>query len=108
VWRLNWKVQIGDQKLKELLRCEAYIAMGGRDARSVSKEKGNAAIQIQSHRLATNQWRVTMVQTRRDSKIMTRNRRKPPNQRSCSLFRIEGYEKLSASTSRRCAVNARC
>jgi hypothetical protein len=44
---------------------------------------------------------VTTVQSHRDSKVMTWNPRKPPNQRSCFLFRIEDYEKLSATTSRR-------
>jgi hypothetical protein len=91
VWRLNWKVQIGYQKLKELLHSETQLAMCGRDARSLSKEKGNAAIYIQALRLVTNQWRVTTLQSHRDSKVMTWNRRKPLNQRSCFLFRIEGY-----------------
>lgn len=70
--------------------------MCGKDGRSLSKEEGNAAIQIQSHRLETNQWGVTMVQTGRDSKVTTWNPRKPPNRRSCFLFRIKSYEKLSA------------
>jgi hypothetical protein len=34
------------QKLKELLRSETQFAMCGKNARSLSKEKGNAAIQI--------------------------------------------------------------
>jgi hypothetical protein len=52
--RLNWKDQIGDQKLKEPLRYEVHITMGGKDARSPSKEKGNAATQIKRLRLAPN------------------------------------------------------
>jgi hypothetical protein len=102
VGRINWKNQINDQKLKELLHLETQFAMCGRDARSVSKEKGNAAIYIQALRLVTNQWRVTTLQSHRDSKVMTWNRRKLRNRWFCFLFRIEGYEKLSASTSRRC------
>jgi hypothetical protein len=90
VWRLNWKDQIGDQKLKELLRCEAHIAMGGRDPRSLSKEKGNAASQL---RLAPNHWALATMQHPRSGKIMTSKRRRLPNRRSCFLFRIEGYEK---------------
>ena len=35
------------------------------------------------------------MQPRRDGKIMTSKRRKPPNRRSCFLFRIEGSGKLS-------------
>jgi hypothetical protein len=42
----------------------------------------------------TNKWRVTTVQSRRDSKVMAWNRRKQRDRRSCFLFRIEGYEKL--------------
>jgi hypothetical protein len=38
----------------------------------------------------------------RGSKIMTSKPRKPLNQRSCSLFQIEGYERLLATTSRVC------
>ena len=37
------------------------------------------------------------MQPHRDSKVTTWNPRNPPNQRSCFLFRIDGYEKLSAS-----------
>ena len=34
------------------------------------------------------------MQSRRDSKVITWNPRKPPNQRSCFLFQIEDYGKL--------------
>ena len=64
--------------------------MRGRDARSVSKEKGDAATYIRLLRLAADQWRVTMVQPRRDSKVATWYRRKPPKLRSCFHFRIKG------------------
>jgi hypothetical protein len=65
--------------------------MGGRNARSVSKEKGNAAIQIKCLCMAHSRWVVATMQHPRGGKIMTSKRRKPPNQRSCFLFRIEGY-----------------
>jgi hypothetical protein len=98
VWRIDWKDQIGDQKLKDPLRCEAHIATCGRGARSVSKEN-NATI---CSCLAPNHRVVATMQHPRDGKIMTSKRRKLPNRRSCFLFRIEGYEKVSAFTSRRC------
>src|SRR4029077_13916307 len=47
-------------------------------------------------RLVTNQWRVTTGGSHRGSKISTRDRPKPPNQRSCFLCQMEGYEKLFA------------
>jgi hypothetical protein len=36
------------------------------------------------------------MQHPRGGKIMTSKRRKLPNRRSCFLFRIEGYDELSA------------
>ena len=70
--------------------------MGGRNARSLSKEKGDAATQIKCLRLAPNHWVVATTRPHRDSKIMTSKRRKLPNRRSCFLFRIEGYERVLA------------
>jgi hypothetical protein len=52
VWRLSWRNQMDGQKPKELLRSETQFAMFGKDARSLSKERGNAAIQIKRLRLA--------------------------------------------------------
>jgi len=49
----NCKNQIGDQKLKEVPHSETLSAMCGRDARSVSEEKGNAAIYTQVLRSGT-------------------------------------------------------
>jgi hypothetical protein len=40
------------QKLKELLRSETQFAMCGKNARLLSKERGNAVIQIKRLRLA--------------------------------------------------------
>ena len=102
MWRINWKDQIGHQKLKELLPSETWLANSGSDARSLSERKSSAAIQIQCRRMAHNHRVVATTPPPRDRKVMTWNRRKPPNQRCCSLFRIEDYEKLSASTPRRC------
>jgi hypothetical protein len=56
------------QKLKERLRCEAHITMGGRNARSLSKEKGDAAMCL---RLAPNPWALATMQHPRGGKIMT-------------------------------------
>jgi hypothetical protein len=39
-WRIDWKDQIGDQKLKGLLHPEMQFAMCGRDARFGFKRKG--------------------------------------------------------------------
>ena len=47
-------------------------------------------------------WALATMQPRRGGKIMTSKRRKLPNQRCCSLFQIEGYERLLATTSRLC------
>ena len=76
--------------------------MYGRDARSVSKEKGSAAIYTQVLRLAVNHWALATMQPRRGGKIMTSKRRKSPNRWCYSLFQIEGYERLLATTSRLC------
>src|SRR6202035_1678600 len=40
----------------------------------------------------THHWVVAMMHPPRDGKMMTSKHRKPPNQRCCFLFRIEGYE----------------
>jgi hypothetical protein len=68
--------------------------MCGRNTQSLSGRKPSAATQINYIQLAANRCVATTVQFHRDSKIkiMTWNPRKPPNQRSCFLFRIEGYE----------------
>ena len=44
------------QKLKELLRSETLFAMCGKDPRSLSKERGNAAPQIKCLRMAHDHW----------------------------------------------------
>jgi hypothetical protein len=69
------KNQIGDQKLKEVPHSETLSAMCGRDARSVSEEKGNAAIYTQVLRLAPNHWALATIQHPRGGKIMTSKRR---------------------------------
>jgi hypothetical protein len=69
----------------------------GKNARFLSKEKGDAASQIRYLRLAPNHWVVATMQHPRGGKIMTSKRRKLPNRRSCFLFRIEGYDELLAS-----------
>ena len=54
---------MGDQKLKELTSLQRRnIAVCGRDARSLSKEKGNAAIQIKCLRLAPDHRVVATMQ----------------------------------------------
>jgi len=85
VWRLGWRNQWNGQKLKERLRCEAQ---GGSNARSLSKEKADAAMSL---RLAPNPCALATMQHPRGDKIMTSKRRKSPKQRSCFHFRIEGY-----------------
>jgi hypothetical protein len=69
------KNQIGDQKLKEVPHSETLSAMCGRDARSVSEEKGNAAIYTQVLRLAPNHWALATIQHPRGGEIMTSKRR---------------------------------
>jgi hypothetical protein len=71
--------------------------MCGRDVRSVSKEKGNAATYTQVLRLAPSHWALATMQPRRDSKIMTSKRRKLSNRRPCFLFRIEGMEAVGCT-----------
>ena len=66
----NCKNQIGDQKLKEVPHSETLSAMCGRDARSVSEEKGNAAIYTQVLRLASNHWALATTQHPKGRKIM--------------------------------------
>ena len=77
--RSNWR-----SKTKELILLETQFAMCGRDARSLSKRKPSAATQIKYLQLAANHWMVATMQSRRDSKVMTWNRRKPPNAISAS------------------------
>jgi hypothetical protein len=71
--RSNWR-----SKQKGLLYPKTQFAMYGRDARSVSKEKGSAAIYTQVLRLAANHWALETMQPRRGGKIMTSKRRKSP------------------------------
>ena len=66
----NCKNKIGDQKLKEVPHSETLSAMCGRDARSVSEEKGNAAIYTQVLRLAPNHWALATTQHPKGRKIM--------------------------------------
>jgi hypothetical protein len=64
VWRLGWRNQWNGQKLKERLRCEAQ---GGSNARSLSKEKADAAMCL---RLAPNPCALATMQHPRGGKIM--------------------------------------
>jgi hypothetical protein len=91
-WRKNWKDQIGDQKLKGMNQSERQFAMFGRDEQAHSEPNANAASQITYLRLAPNHWALATMQHPRGGKIMTSKRRKPLNQRSCFLFRIERME----------------
>jgi hypothetical protein len=90
---LNCKNQIGDQKLKEVPHSETLSAMCGRDARSVSEEKGNAAIYTQVLRLAPNHWALATMQHPRGGKIMTSKRRRLPNRRSCFLSELRAIRR---------------
>ena len=89
----NCKNQIGDQKLKEVPHSETLSAMCGRDARSVSEEKGNAAIYTQVLRLAPNHWALATMQHPRGGKIMTSKRRRLPNRRSCFLSELRAIRR---------------
>jgi hypothetical protein len=82
----NWR-----SKTKRATSLRGAYHNGWKNARSLSKEKGDAAIQIKCLRLAPNHWALATMQHPRGGKIMTSKRRKLPNQRSCFLFRIEGY-----------------
>ena len=69
---------------------------------SGTPQAGTWAIYTQVLRLAANHWALETMQPRRGGKIMTSKRRKSPNRWCCSLFQIEGYERLLATTSRLC------
>jgi hypothetical protein len=96
----NWKNQMGHQKLKGLIQSERHFAIFGRNGRAPSEPNASVASQIKCLRLAPNHWALATTQHPKGRKIMTSKRRKLPNRRSCSLFQIEGYERLLASETR--------
>jgi hypothetical protein len=89
VWRLNWKNQMDGQKLKELSHSETQLAVCSRDTQSLSERKRSAATQIKYLQLPANHCVEVTGHSRRDSKVIAWNRRKPPNQRSCFLSELK-------------------
>ena len=79
-----------DDWVAELERLDADVLLVGHSHVLFIRQIG--ATQIKCLRMAHNHWVVAMMQPPRDGKTMTSKHRKPPNQRCCFLFRIEGYE----------------